>query len=320
MKVAIIQIIERNGKMSYKKQEYYEVQGTSYKLPITTIEGGRADKTFLISAGVHGCEYVGIEALKQWAREVNPSQVNGKIICLHLANPNAFSQRVPELVPEDGKNLNRVFPGKEDGTAAERLAAAITKDFQLKADYFVDLHGGDLHESVTPLAYFAGVAEEKIVEKSREMAQVLCVPLRVRSGAMTGAYNSAARLGVPSILIERGGRGHWSQEEVDAYKQDIVTLLTYFGFLKSAQDKKLLVNEEQIEITKATYLNAPIAGWWYPQVNAGDFVDIGDILGTICDDFGECLLTLEAKDTGTILYMTRTLALKKGEALIAQST
>lgn len=37
----------------------------------------------------------------------------------------------------------------------------------------------------------------------------------VKSNATTGAYNSAAIRGIPSILIERGGRGIWSREEVD---------------------------------------------------------------------------------------------------------
>lgn len=305
-----------------KKQSYLEVSGTSYKLPVTVIEGGSSEETFLFSAGVHGCEYVGIEALKQWAAEIDPNLINGKVVCLHVANPSGFANRVPELVPEDGKNLNRVFPGNQNGTESEILANFITKHFHLKADYYVDFHSGDVHENVMPFVYFVGIAEESVVEKSRQLAMSLNYPVRVRSGATTGAYNSAGKLGIPSILIERGGRGLWSQDEVDAYKNDINTLLIKFGFLRESEDEKLSYQRDkhtQVEITCATYINSPCAGWWYPKIDAGDLVNEGDCMGIICDDFGNLLTSIEATKPGRILYLTRTLALKKNEALIAYS-
>lgn len=301
---------------------HLEVLGTSYELPVTVIEGGTSNKTFLLSAGIHGCEYVGIEALKQWANEIDPKKINGKVVCLHVANPSGYANRVPELVPEDGKNLNRVFPGNHSGTASEILADFITKNFHLKADYYADFHSGDVHENVMPFVYFVGIADEAVVEQSRQLAMALDYPVRVRSGATTGAYNSAGKLGVPSVLIERGGRGLWSQAEVDAYKNDITALLTQFGFLSGAEDaiqKNQRPQNTQIEITRATYVNAPCAGWWYPSVDAGEFVIEGDSMGEICDVFGNVLASIKATASGRVLYMTRSLALKEGEALIAHS-
>lgn len=54
----------------------------------------------------------------------------------------------------------------------------------------------------------------------------------VKSNATTGAYNSAAIRGIPSILIERGGRGIWSREEVDKYKKDVRKALNKLEVLK----------------------------------------------------------------------------------------
>ena len=88
---------------------------------------------------------------------------SGKVL-----NREDFEKRAGSISWEDGKNLNRVFPGRKDGTKMERLAAAITESLIRKADYYIDLHGGDDYEELTPYVYFAGVAKPEIVEASEK--------------------------------------------------------------------------------------------------------------------------------------------------------
>ena len=56
-----------------------------------------------------------------------------------MLNREDFEKRAGSISWEDGKNLNRVFPGRKDGTKMERLAAAITQSLIRKADYYIDL-------------------------------------------------------------------------------------------------------------------------------------------------------------------------------------
>lgn len=93
----------------------------------------------------------------------------------------------------------------------ERLAAAITESLIKKADYYIDLHGGDDYEELTPYVYFAGVAKPEIVEASRKMAEQVDVPYMVQSNVSTGgAYNYAASTcDIPAVLLERGCMGTW---------------------------------------------------------------------------------------------------------------
>ena len=182
-------------------------------LPVTTIHGNRPGPRVLLTAGIHGCEYCSIQAAIELASELDQDVVAGRLTIVHLANASGFSERLSEIVAEDGKNLNRVFPGRDDGSQSERLAHLITS-LQDDTDFYVDMHGGDLHESMHPLVFIPGVAEEWITDRARQAAQVLDVDVRVLSSATTGAYNSAALRGVPSLLIERGGNGVWSRAEV----------------------------------------------------------------------------------------------------------
>ena len=131
-----------------KKTGWLEIEGGGQKLPLTLICGAKEGPTMMISAGVHGAEYIGVQALSELSRELDPKDTAGNVICLHVANPSAFRDYVRFFVPEDGKNLNRVFPGKKDGTLSERIAWTITEKLQSKADYYIDLHAGDTSDAV----------------------------------------------------------------------------------------------------------------------------------------------------------------------------
>ena len=73
--------------------------------------GAAPGKTLVVTAGVHGCEYVGIQALRRLAADLDPARLSGNVILLPLANPSAFYAGAKQVVPEDGVNLNRAFPG-----------------------------------------------------------------------------------------------------------------------------------------------------------------------------------------------------------------
>ena len=64
---------------------------------------------------------------------------------------------------DDGKNLNREFPGNPDGTEMERLAWAVSQELQPAADYYIDLHSGDDYEKLIPYVYYAGAAAGEVV-------------------------------------------------------------------------------------------------------------------------------------------------------------
>ena len=77
-------------------------------------------KTLVVTAGVHGCEYVGVQALRRLAAELDPAELSGNVIFLPLANPTGFYAGAKRVVPEDGVNLNRAFPGDPAGTLSVR--------------------------------------------------------------------------------------------------------------------------------------------------------------------------------------------------------
>ena len=108
----------------------------------------------------------------------------------------------------------------------DRLAYEVVQKLHSAADYYIDLHSGDDYEQLTPYIYYAGCADEDVVQMSRKMAEQADVPYMVKSNvASGGSYNYAAACGIPSVLIERGQMGGWSPEEVHSTRKDVRNIL-----------------------------------------------------------------------------------------------
>ena len=88
---------------------------------------------------------------------------------------------------------------------ADKTAYLISSNLFTIADYYVDMHSGDIHESLHPYVYYPGQPTPEVEKASKRIAKVVDVEYMVRSLATGGAYNYAASTGLPSILIERGG-------------------------------------------------------------------------------------------------------------------
>ena len=93
-------------------------------IPITTIEGARPGPTLALIAGNHGYEYPPILALQQLRTQIDAAGLSGTVILVHVANMPSFLGRTIYFSPIDGKNLNRVYPGRADGKVSERRLAA----------------------------------------------------------------------------------------------------------------------------------------------------------------------------------------------------
>src|SRR5581483_6583222 len=92
------------------------------EVPYFDVRGEEDGPTLTVTAGVHGCEYSSIAAVGDVVRALEGQKLSGRVVAVPVVNTSAFSKRTPFVTPEDGKNLNRCFPGNPDGTYSEALA------------------------------------------------------------------------------------------------------------------------------------------------------------------------------------------------------
>ena len=274
--------------------------------------GAAPGKTLVVTAGVHGCEYVGIQALRRLAADLDPARLSGNVILLPLANPSAFYAGAKQVVPEDGVNLNRAFPGNSAGPLSARLAFALEAALYPEADLLADLHSGDCSETLHPLVFFPAAGKKMVNQVSLDAAKVLTVPYRVRSTAQNGLYSWAVQKNIPALLIERGGLGLWSETEVNACCEDVRALLRHLDILPGGNPFR-----DQVEIAEARYVESAADGLWHPAAGLNDSVKAGALLGRLEDLSGRCIQEVRAEFDGVVLYYTAGLGVAAGDPLIA---
>ncbi|MEG1496326.1 MAG: M14 family metallopeptidase [Clostridiales bacterium] len=297
-----------------KSSGYLNICGTNSLLPATVICGEDEGKTVLITGGIHNAEYVGIQTAIDIAKEISPQDLRGNLIIVPLTNRSGFENRTMSLVYEDGKNLNRQFPGNIEGTLAEKISLFIENELFTLADYYIDLHCGDGFEALTPFVYCQGKATKEVCRSSLSMAKAVNVPYIVKSQLDSGgAYNYAGACGIPGILMERGGVGLWSWDEVDKYKADVKNVLRTIGVL--AGEPKICADPKIF--TQTIYDFSSSIGCWYPKYEVGDVILKGSVLGEVRDYFGNIISTCFAKKNGIVLFQTVSLNVLKNDPLIA---
>jgi len=295
-----------------KVQGTLKVKNSDLELPITLINGETSGKTVVITAGTHGGEYPGVETAIRLANQLDPRNVVGRIAIVHVVNVPAFRAKLQYVGPDDGKNLNRVFPGKALGTTSEKIAYTITTELYGQADFQMDLHGGDLHEALVPFVLYPSGVQEDIVSKSKEAASLMGIRYVVGSVSTNGSYGSATTLGLPGFLAEIGQCGLWNEEEVNSYLRGIQNVLKYLKVLQGEVEDY----GDVINFSKLAGVNANHVGCWYSTVRLDEKVRKGQKLGEIRDYFAKTLSEYFSPQDGVVLYVVTSLAINVGDPLV----
>ncbi len=309
---ATLQIQDISAAAGTKAQGFLSVAGTAVKIPIVIINGAQDGPTLLVTAGIHGGEYPSIEAAIRFGRELDAAQVKGAVIVMSPVSLNAFHARQAFLVPEDGKNLNRVFPGKATGTIAERMAYTIMSAVVPHVDAWVDMHGGDIPEALIPFGGYIISEDEALNNRNRELSAAFGLKYLLHPANLPGTtISSATALGKPGILVEAGQLGILDEEN---------TVILLQGCRNVAQCMGIL--EGQVQLTElAEFMNWPWVraghtGCWYPQIKLGDTVTEGQVVGIVKDYFGETLAEYTAPASGFVLLLCAAMSVNANDPLI----
>src|ERR1700691_3011809 len=198
-------------------------QDAGTQIPVTTIQGALPGPTLGLIAGNHGYEYPPILALQRLRAEIDAAALSGTVILVHVANMPSFLGRTIYFSPVDGKNLNRVYPGRADGTVSERIAYAITTEIIGPADYLLDLHCGDGNESLRPYVYQTVTGDDAFDSRIAELVanfgfdHIVIDKNRPKDAAQSMyCSNTAITRGKPAMTVECGFLGRTSEKSTRA--------------------------------------------------------------------------------------------------------
>lgn len=257
-----------------------------HTIPSRTLDSGRPGPTVTFVAGVHGGKVAAVRALEQLGETLRPAALRrGRVVLVAPANLRGFRAGLAQLSPDDGLNLNRVFPGDSAGKPTERLAARLLREIVAGSDYLVDMHGSDGDESVARFAYAARPEIDPQVDSAAlELAARWGTPLVVwdeggpRTLAESRFLQTAAHLsGVPAITVFEGGSSREDAAATARFVAGVRSVLASLGMLADSTRP----TPPPARLSRREVILPPHAGRWEPIHAPDSEVAAGELLGTL---------------------------------------
>ena len=273
------------------------------ELPCFEAVGESDGPQLCLLGGIHGGEYSSIAAVVRFMNGLDTAELRGRITAVPIVSMPSFRARTAFVMPQDGKNLNRCFPGSLDGTFSDVLARHVFDELIAPSNFMVDLHGGDMVEALEPFSLY----DESAVEaEARGLAIAFGLPYLVRSAPseapISGTTTSAAAAaGVPAVIAEVGGCGLLEEDAVRMHLDGIANALRHLCMLPGEVTPP---RADMRSVGRFAWLRSTEEGWWEPEVRAGDEVRSGSRLGTVRNLFGDVIEPVPAPEDGVVLFLT----------------
>ena len=289
-------------------------EGTT--IPFSILHGATPGPVLALIAGVHGQEYTPVLALQRLRTAIDPKTLTGTIVMVHVANMPSFAARTIYYSPVDRQNLNRMFPGRADGTISERIADRITREVIARATHVVDIHAGDGNESLRPYVYWITTGAPEVAEAGRKMALAsgfdhIVVDRGRPTDAAKSVYlsNTAILRGKPALTVESGFLAASDEASIARIERAVAGWLALLGMRPTGPHPV----EHPVWIDRSEVLTSRFTGIWYPAVERGHTVADGTVIGRVTDFFGTTLQEVRAPFAGEVLYVVGTPAMSQGE-------
>ncbi len=249
-------------------------------IPITVARNGQGP-TALLTGANHGDEYEGPIALMDLAASIRTSDLTGRVIIVPAMNFPAF-RAATRTSPIDKGNMNRIFPGRPDGSVTEKIADYFQRTLLPLADVVLDIHSGGKTLEFVPFC-----CAHRLPDKTQEQACVAAMDAFNAPYSMmlleidnVGMYDTAAEeIGKVFISTELGGGGSATARTAAIGKRGVRNLLIHAGILQAKP-----------EMAPSTMLDMPSGdcftfsdadGLIEPRVDLGQRVRKGDVVAKV---------------------------------------
>jgi N2-acetyl-L-2,4-diaminobutanoate deacetylase len=232
------------------------------RVPIAVIANGDGP-TVIIEGGNHGDEHEGPIAIGELARDLDPGEIQGRLILMPANNvPAVMASR--RTSPIDGLNFNRTFPGDPAGTITQQISAYVADYIFPMGDAFLDLHSGGSSLDFIPSAIIEPTKDEALSKRNAAAARAFDAPCTVivpNLGDQRTATATACRTGLITVGTELGGGGRVSSEALDVCRRGVRNVLAHLGLLEGEPPPATDTVKPMLELRgTSAYVYAPSEG------------------------------------------------------------
>ncbi|SFG56892.1 Predicted deacylase [Halopelagius inordinatus] len=280
--------------------------------------------TLYVQAAQHGREVNGTEVLRRVHERLDHEAVSGTLVTVPVADPLTFdrvSYTTSEEIDAVNSNMNRVWPGDDEGSIHERMAAALW-EYAGEADAIIDLHTGS-PDMLTHTVYLKGDDE------SRRLAAAFGSDLLLAEAAGDEADTewternfggklrvAATREGIPSLTPELAHNKQLVEPAIETGVRGVQNVMKELDMLSGEPEIPSNLTTARNHLGRVT---AADSGLFHPGPDTalGETVAEGDHLGRVYDPTTyEVLQEVTADRAGFVYSIAREATVTAGETLV----
>jgi uncharacterized protein len=283
---------------------------TLMSLPVTVINGLQPGNRLWINAAIHGDELNGVEIIRQIVSQVNPRQLKGTLISVPIVNVFGFIEQSRYL--PDRRDLNRSFPGSENGSLASRLADLFMREIVNKCTHGIDIHTAAIHRTNLPQIR-ANLDNPETYRCAKAFASPVIIQSNTRDGSLRQAVSN---LGIPILLYEGGEALRFDAQSISIGVHGIFRVMKALDMYYHPALTNFPTDYECLEVNKSKWLRASQSGLFLIETHLGAIVKKKQILGTITDALGNKIIPLKSNLEGIVIGHVQNPLVSQGDALI----
>ncbi len=271
-------------------------------------------KRLTLVTGIHGDEFEGQYICYEVARRLKQdlSLLKGTVEIYPALNPLGLDV-AQRNIPKVNMDMNRMFPGRENGTPFERVTAAIVGDLA-GADMCLDVHASDIFVKEIPQVRVS----EEFAERLLPYARLLNTDMVWLNASATVHESTLAHsmnmLGVPTLVIEMGVGSRIDRSYGNQVIEGIFNLLRHMGMWEGHVGN---VQEPAISTDgEVEFIRSKEVGVFLPAIAHNHYVKKGDKLGEIVSPLeGETLDEIITQKGGLVFTLREYPLVREGSLL-----
>jgi uncharacterized protein len=276
-------------------------------LPVIVVRGRSRGPVVFLDSTIHGDEIDGIDIILNVVDRLSPSKLRGTVIAVPVVNVYGFLGQDRYL--PDRRDLNRSFPGNENGSIAARLAHLFMSEVVRHCDYGIDFHSGSQHRTNLPQLR-ADLSDPETLRLAEAFAPQIVLDSKLRPGSLRDA---AGRLGIRCIVHEAGEPSRFDPLSL---REGVNGTLRVLRALEMIDEDPIGSLYTPVRISRTRWLRARRSGIMRVAVDLGDRVRKNQQMGVISDIFGEQRHLIRAPWDGIVIGLQLNPIVHRGDALV----
>ena len=290
--------------------------GNPRSIPVYVIHGTKPGPVLALTAGIHGDELNGVSVVHHLIHgddhvagteddRIARDELAGTLICVPVVNIEGMLLEQREA--PDHRDINRLFPGKENGNQSQRIADALFQGIVKRADYLIDLHSAP--HSRTNLPHVRANFDDA---KCMELARAFGTHIILHSTGPKGSLRrEASASGTPTILLEAGTAHRFEMDAVVAGIEGVLNVMGHLGMVV----RENLQPAVRLLVRRSKWARAEAGGILYSLVGVGEHVKKGQKIALVTDPLGAKTHSIESPRTGVIVGMALNPLVRAGDPI-----